>query len=157
MAVSRTEQILNSAEQQCRKLGVRMTPQRKQVMALILEQKNPQSAYQLLDQFKARYQSNAQPPTIYRALDFLVQQGLAHRLSSTNQYLACDHITCQHGHRGTVFLLCDQCGGVQETPMAGAAVDELQHTLDEVGFVIQQEPLLEVHGRCADCALLAGS
>ena len=41
--------------------------------------------------------------------------------------------------------------------MAGAAVDELQHTLDEVGFVIQQEPLLEVHGRCADCALLAGS
>ena len=56
MAVSRTEQILNSAEQQCRKLGVRMTPQRKQVMALILEQKTPQSAYQLLDQFKARYQ-----------------------------------------------------------------------------------------------------
>ena len=152
MAVSRTEQILNSAEQQCLKQGVRMTPQRKQVMSLMLEQGGPQTAYQLLDQFKARYQSNAQPPTMYRALDFLVQQGLAHRLSSTNQYLACDHITCQHGRRGTVFLLCDQCGGVQETPMAGAAVDGLQQTLDEVGFVIQREPLLEVHGRCVDCA-----
>lgn len=152
MAVSRTEQILNSAEQQCLKQGVRMTPQRKQVMSLMLEQGGPQTAYQLLDQFKARYQSNAQPPTMYRALDFLVQQGLAHRLSSTNQYLACDHITCQHGHRGTVFLLCDQCGGAQETPMAGSAVDALQQTLDEVGFVIQREPLLEVHGRCVDCA-----
>ena len=152
MAVSRTEQILNSAEQQCLKQGVRMTPQRKQVMSLMLEQGGPQTAYQLLDQFKARYQSNAQPPTMYRALDFLVQQGLAHRLSFTNQYLACDHIPCQHGHRGTVFLWCDQCGGVQETPMAGSAVDALQQTLDEVGFVIQREPLLEVHGRCVDCA-----
>lgn len=149
--MSRTDRILASAEQQCREQGVRMTPQRKQVMDLLLQQQGPQSAYQLLDQFKARYQSNAQPPTIYRALDFLVQQGLAHRLSSTNQYLACDHITCHHGHKGTVFLLCDDCGGVQETPMAGAAVSELEHTLDDLGFVIQQEPLLEVHGRCARC------
>ncbi|MCK5885624.1 MAG: Fur family transcriptional regulator, partial [Alcanivorax sp.] len=94
---------------------------------------------------------NAQPPTIYRALEFLVQQGLAHRLSSTNQYLACDHITCHHGHQGTVFLLCDDCGAVQETPMAGAAISELQHSLNSLGFVTQQNPLLEVHGRCANC------
>ncbi|ERP89672.1 Fur family transcriptional regulator [Alcanivorax sp. P2S70] len=150
--MSRNERILASAEHHCREQGVRLTPQRKQVMNLLLSQDGPQTAYQLLDQFKARFQHNAQPPTIYRALDFLVQQGLAHRLSSTNQYLACGHITCKHDHNGTVFLLCDECGAVQETPMAGAAVDELQQTLDGLGFVIQQEPLLEVHGRCARCA-----
>ncbi|MCG8393505.1 MAG: transcriptional repressor [Pseudomonadales bacterium] len=151
--MSRIDRILASAEQHCREQGARMTPRRRQVMNLLLAQAGPQSAYQLLDQFKDRYQSNAQPPTIYRALDFLVQQGLAHRLSSTNQYLACDHITCRHGHKGTVFLLCDECGGVQETPLAGAAVSELEQTLDTLGFEIQQEPLLEVHGRCANCAL----
>jgi len=149
--MNRTDRILASAEQHCREQGVRMTSQRRQVMALLLAQSGPQSAYQLLDQFKAQYQSNAQPPTIYRALEFLVQQGLAHRLSSTNQYLACDHITCHHGHQGTVFLLCDDCGAVQETPMAGAAISELQHTLSSLGFVAQQNPLLEVHGRCANC------
>ncbi|MCG8438485.1 MAG: transcriptional repressor [Pseudomonadales bacterium] len=151
--MSRHERILASAEQQCREQGARLTPQRKQVMHLLLSQDGPQTAYQLLEQFKARFQDNAQPPTIYRALDFLVQQGLAHRLSSTNQYLACGHITCQHDHHGTVFLLCDDCGGVQETPMAGGAMAELQQTLDGVGFVIQQDPLLEVHGRCARCSV----
>ncbi|MEQ3723250.1 transcriptional repressor [Alcanivorax sp.] len=149
--MTRTDRILASAEQFCREQGVRMTPQRKQVMSLLLAQPGPQSAYQLLDQFKSRYQSNAQPPTIYRALDFLIQQGLAHRLSSTNQYLACGHITCHHGHKGTVFLLCGDCGGVQETPLADAVVSELEQTLDTLGFHIQQEPLLEVHGRCAQC------
>jgi len=116
--MNRTDRILASAEQHCREQGVRMTPQRRQVMTLLLAQSGPQSAYQLLDQFKAQYQENAQPPTIYRALEFLVQQGLAHRLSSTNQYLACDHITCHHGHQGTVFLLCDDCGAVQHQRVA---------------------------------------
>ncbi len=149
--MSRIDRILASAEQHCRDQGVRWTPQRRQVLTLLLAQSGPQSAYQLLDQFKAQYQENAQPPTIYRALEFLVQQGLAHRLSSTNQYLACDHITCHHGHQGTVFLLCDDCGAVQETPMAGAAISELQQSINSLGFVTQQNPLLEVHGRCASC------
>ena len=64
--MNRTDRILASAEQHCREQGVRMTPQRRQVMTLLLAQSGPQSAYQLLDQFKAQYQENAQPPTIYR-------------------------------------------------------------------------------------------
>ncbi|EKF73149.1 FUR family transcriptional regulator [Alcanivorax hongdengensis A-11-3] len=151
--MSGLSQTLTRAEQRCQQQGGRMTTQRKQVLALLLSQAGPQSAYQLLAQFKHQYQANAQPPTIYRALDFLVQQGLAHRLSSTNQYLACGHITCQHDHQGTLFLLCDTCGGVQETPLLKGAVSQLQQQLGREGFQVQHEPLLEIHGRCASCAV----
>ena len=53
-----------------------------------------------------------------------------------------------------MFLLCDDCGAVQETPMAGAAISELQQSINSLGFVTQQNPLLEVHGRCASCVAL---
>lgn len=143
--------MLTAAQQRCDELGVRLTPQRRQVMAMLLDQDGPRSAYELLDLFKQQHQENAKPPTIYRALDFLVEAGLAHRLASTNQYLACDHLTCHHGHEGTLFLVCDRCGAASEAPMSEAFKQSLQHSLVGQSFAMASRPMLELHGCCSDC------
>ena len=121
-------------------------------MALLLEQDDPASAYDLLDALQRRHQPGAKPPTIYRALDFLVAAGLAHRLASTNRYMACGPLACDHGHEaGTLFLVCDQCGAVREAPMDSPLRRQLQRSLKNEGFRVGAQPL-EMHGRCERCA-----
>ena len=148
---SKLEKSLTIAERRCAEQGLRLTPQRRRVMALLLEQPGPISAYELLYELQQRFQAGAKPPTIYRALDFLVAAGLAHRLASTNRYLACDHLACDHGHDdGTLFLVCDDCGAVREAPMDPPLRNELTRSLGREGFAVGRQPL-EMHGRCADC------
>ncbi len=142
---------LEIAERLCREQGLKWTAQRRQVMALLLEQESPAGAYDLLDALQRRHQPGAKPPTIYRALDFLVSAGLAHRLASTNRYVACGHLACDHGHEaGTLFLVCDDCGAVREAPMDSPLRRQLQRSLDSEGFRAGAQPL-EMHGRCERC------
>lgn len=142
---------LNIAEQRCAEQGLRLTAQRRQVMGLLLTQAGPVSAYELLHELQQRYQPGAKPPTIYRALDFLVAAGLAHRLASTNRYLACDHLACEHGHDdGTLFLVCDDCGAVQESSMDNPLKKELSRSLGREGFTVGMQPV-EMHGQCSVC------
>lgn len=148
---AKLEQSLSIAERRCAEQDLRLTAQRRQVMALLLEQPGPASAYELLHELQQRFQPGAKPPTIYRALDFLVAAGLAHRLASTNRYLACHHLACEHGHDGgTLFLVCDDCGAVQEAPMDQPLRAELMRSLGREGFAAGRKPL-EMHGHCADC------
>jgi len=143
---------LDIAERLCREQGLKWTAQRRQVMALLLEQQGPAGAYDLLDALQRRHQPGAKPPTIYRALDFLVSAGLAHRLASTNRYMACDHLSCDHGHEaGTLFLVCDNCGVVREAPMDSPLRRQLTRSLASEGFKVGPQPL-EMHGRCERCA-----
>ncbi|MCU5781419.1 FUR family transcriptional regulator [Alcanivorax balearicus MACL04] len=144
------EKQLRIAEQRCAEQGLRLTPQRRQVMALLLEQDGPRSAYDLLDALQNRHHPGAKPPTIYRALDFLVTAGLAHRLASTNRYLACGHLACEHGHDGTLFLVCDRCGAVREAPMDGRFKQALNNSLAHQDFVVGVQPV-EIHGHCRQC------
>ncbi len=142
---------LNIAERRCQEQGLKWTPQRSQVMALLLEHDGPASAYDLLDALQRRHQPGAKPPTIYRALDFLVSAGLAHRLASTNRYMACGHLACDHGHEaGTLFLVCDDCGAVREAPMDSPLRKQLQRSLEGEGFHAGTQPV-EMHGRCQRC------
>ncbi|HCE41025.1 MAG: Fur family transcriptional regulator [Alcanivorax sp.] len=146
------EEQLDIAQRRCQEQGLRLTPQRRQVMALLLGHQGPVSAYDLLDELQREHQPGAKPPTIYRALDFLVSAGLAHRLASTNRYLACDHLACDHGHdAGTLFLVCDECGAVREAPMDAALRRQLNRSLDREGFRANAQPV-EMHGRCQSCA-----
>lgn len=144
------ERSLKIAEQRCAEQGLRLTVQRRQVMGLLLEQDSPRSAYDLLDELQTRHQPGAKPPTIYRALDFLVSAGLAHRLASTNRYLACGHMACEHGHERTLFLVCDLCGAVSEATMDAQLRHQLDSNLAANDFIAGPQPL-EVHGRCAEC------
>ena len=102
-------------------------------------------AYELLDGLKET-ESSAKPATVYRALDFLLDFGLIHRLESTNAFVACYHFGCHHPVQ---FLICDSCGDVSEIQSEG-----LKETLDnqakQHGFKISKQTI-EAHGLCADC------
>ena len=150
--MSTIEQALAAAEHTCRERGVRFTPVRRRVLAILLEQPQPLTAYQILDHLRTA-QPRAQPPTVYRALDFLLRQGLVHRIESTNSYLACNHgdeHTGESAAHWPQFLLCDECGDAREVPLAA----ELQHLLAQLaqghGFHIGKRPL-ELHGLCRQC------
>jgi Fur family zinc uptake transcriptional regulator len=107
-AHNHTDQIAE-AEKRCADAGESFTPLRRRVLELLLEQHGPATAYDLLPLIDA--DKSAKPPTVYRALDFLVRMGLAHRIESLNAFMACDVGACA---RSTIFLICEKCGGAEE-------------------------------------------
>jgi Fur family transcriptional regulator, zinc uptake regulator len=110
------------------------------------------SAYDLLDGL--RDEGLRAPPQIYRALKVLAEQGLVHRLESTNTYIACAHATCCGGQEcrtsHTLFFLCDECGSVREVNGQPIARD-VDAMARQIGFAARHAAL-EVRGQCADCA-----
>lgn len=139
------EDFIRQAEILCEKHALRFTELRKQVLSLVCHAEQPLGAYALLDLMKASGRSAA-PPTVYRALDFLQEQGLVHRLASNNTYLACAHP--QHQHEA-VFLVCKQCGVTQELHTDGVykAVEAKAY---KVGFKVEHASV-EVTGLCVNC------
>lgn len=137
--------FLDQAAVLCDKRNLRFTQLRKQVLELVCRAEQPVGAYHLLDELRASGRSAA-PPTVYRALDFLLEQGLVHRLATNNTYLACAHP--QHPH-AAVFLVCSQCGHTREIHSAGV-VDQLRRQADELNFVIKHASV-EVTGLCSQC------
>jgi len=139
------EDLLQQAEALCQKRNQRFTDLRKQVLSLVCQSEQPVGAYALLDQMKDSGRSAA-PPTVYRALDFLQEQGFVHRLASNNTYLACAHP--QHQHEA-VFLVCRQCGHTRELHTSGIyhAVEVLAN---KVNFRVKHASV-EVTGLCASC------
>ena len=109
---------LAEAERLCKERGLRLTEQRKAVLSVLASSHVPASAYDILDRLnrtrKEKGEAMLAPVSIYRALDFLMQHGIIHRIESRNAYVACSHPGsggegCGHGDV-TIFLLCDQCG-----------------------------------------------
>lgn len=101
---------LRTAELLCLQRGKRLTPIRRQVLEILLRQKRSIKAYELLEQIRV-VQLGAAPPTVYRALDFLVEQGLAHRLDATNAWTACHDAG---GDPHDLLVVCTGCGAVAE-------------------------------------------
>lgn len=136
---------LAKAEQACRVRGARLTPLRRRVLALIWGSHEPVKAYAILERLR-RQQGRAAPPTVYRALEFLIQAGLVHRIESLNAYIGCG----EPGHaRTSQFLICRQCGEVAELE------DEdilalLARRAGKLGFTIRSQTI-EVQGCCARC------
>ncbi|TCV92494.1 zinc uptake transcriptional repressor Zur [Biostraticola tofi] len=144
------QQLLAEAEQLCEQRNVRLTPQRLEVLRLMSQQSGAISAYDLLDLLK-QSEPQAKPPTIYRALDFLLEHGFIHRVESTNSFVMCHHFA-EPGHT-SAFFICDRCGQVTEQPMQG--IEDILRTLaDKAGFRMVTN-MVEVHGFCTDCAPVA--
>ncbi len=142
-AAERDEQIAE-AERRCAAAGESFTPLRRRVLELLLEQHGPAKAYDLLPLIDAAKQ--AKPPTVYRALDFLVRMGLAHRIESLNAFVACDVGACE---RSTIFLICEKCGGAEEFD-AGHALVDLSDAARKDGFAIRRT-MIEASGICSAC------
>src|SRR5258708_3673038 len=98
------------ADAYCRERGQKLTPIRRTVLELLLASGRATKAYTLLDEMRAMH-PNASPPTVYRALDFLLSAGLIHRIESINAFTVCHDLThCQHG----VLIVFQQCGRLTE-------------------------------------------
>lgn len=138
-----------AVELACRERGLRLTPIRAHVLGLIAEAEQPTKAYDLLDRVREGDGPGAAgPPTVYRALDFLLANGFIHKLQSINAFVACHHpSTAQHS---VPFLICDSCHAAVELEDSRivAALDERARGL---GFRPRAQTL-EVHGTCAQCA-----
>jgi Fur family transcriptional regulator, zinc uptake regulator len=139
------EDFLLQADTLCIKRKQRFTDLRKQVLSLVCQSEQPLGAYALLDLMKDAGRSAA-PPTVYRALDFLQEQGFVHRLASNNTYLACAHP--QHRHEA-VFLVCTQCGNTQELHTDGI-FKAVESKAKKVNFKVEHTSV-EVAGLCALC------
>jgi len=138
-----------AVEAACATRGLRLTPLRLRVLELVAAEAKPVKAYDLLDRLRGE-QGSAAPPTVYRALDFLLEHGFIHKLESINAFVGCHHPDEAHQ---VPFLICDVCASAVEL------CDERVATLlgsqaRERGFVPRAQTL-EVHGVCAACAAAA--
>lgn len=138
-------QALTDAQDICRQQNARLTPIRERVLELIWQSHKPLGAYDILAELGAEGHKAA-PPTVYRALDFLLQYGLVHRISSLNAFIGCVHAG-EH-HRST-FLICRECGIVLEL-----AVDTVTEAIESAAKAeaFQVENItLEISGLCPSC------
>jgi Fur family zinc uptake transcriptional regulator len=139
------EDAVSAAEKLCVTKGLRFTPLRRRVLELVWSGHKPVGAYALLDQLRDEDLGSA-PPTIYRALDFLIEHGLIHRIERMNAFIGCSHPG--EAHRG-FFLICGQCGNAEELESAAVA-DSITASASRRGFAAR-DMTLEVTGTCADC------
>jgi len=136
---------MQSALQECKKQGLRLTTIRQQVLEIIWASHNPIGAYDVLQQLQQAGHKPA-PPTAYRALDFLVAAKLVHRVESLNAYIGCPSPGATHQCQ---FYICSECGHVAELNSPEVA-NALQSGAKELGFKGVQ-PVIEVHGVCNSC------
>jgi Fur family zinc uptake transcriptional regulator len=137
---------LAHAEALCAERSERLTPTRRQVLEALLASHKPLGAYELIDRLAARGARPA-PITVYRALDFLIAQGLVHRIQSRNAFLA-----CVHNHQAgalVAFLICERCGSVGEA--GGASVGDAVAASAKAASFTPRMSVIEIAGLCAHC------
>lgn len=135
-------QALAAAEEECRRRGARLTDIRRRVLELVWRSHAPIGAYALLEAL-----GKAAPPTVYRALDFLLAHGLIHRIEKLNAFVGCAHPG--HAQAGQ-FLLCRQCGGAAELNDDGIE-QAVRDAAGRMGFTVTALTV-EAEGLCPSCA-----
>jgi Fur family zinc uptake transcriptional regulator len=145
----RLDRRLDQAAELCRARGQNLTPLRRRVLEIVLEAGRPLGAYDVLEILAAE-RGRVAPPTVYRSLDFLQEQGLVHKVLSVNGFVAC----CESArpHAAELFI-CRHCGTAVEVARK-AADPRLEEAAAELDFAIDSV-VLEVRGRCADCRAAA--
>lgn len=136
---------LSKAQAHCAALGLRMTPVRRRTLEILLAEHRALGAYDILGVLSEEG-LGAQPPVAYRALDFLVKAGFAHKVEALNAYIACAHLGADHT---PAFLICRACKSVAEADTAPAQ-GRLDDAARAAGFVIERT-VVEAEGLCPDC------
>jgi len=138
-------EAMGDAARLCRERGARLTPLRARVLEIVWQSHKPAGAYDILAVLGNEGRSAA-PPTVYRALDFLLEQGLVHRLSSLNAVVGCS----QPGHGGAgQFLICRSCGNAAEINDGGIE-RAITRSAASQGFTVDTHTV-EITGICPDC------
>ncbi|WP_312931917.1 zinc uptake transcriptional repressor Zur [Stutzerimonas nitrititolerans] len=141
---------LAEADTLCARQGVRLTALRKRVLELVWQSHKPLGAYDILAVLSEQDGRRAAPPTVYRALDFLLENGLVHRIASLNAFIGCSHP--EHPHQGQ-FLICRSCHTAIELENT-AVSDAIAAATASVDFQAEAQTV-EVVGICAPCRLAA--
>ena len=145
------ESALNQADLASNKAGVKLTPKRRHLFALLLASNIPLSAYELTDLFKTTFGQSIPPMSIYRMLNFLTDNNLAHKLTSENKFISCAHSTCDHNHQIPQFLICESCSQVKEIGIQKDIFNALKLSVEQAEYCLQ-EAQLELKCLCANCA-----
>jgi Fur family transcriptional regulator, zinc uptake regulator len=143
--------LLQRIEDFARQKGTRLTPIRRRVLDMLSKSATPLSAYEIVAQLKGA--GSVAPMQVYRALEFLQEAKVVHRLASKSTYVACTH---SHEDQDTlVFMVCKKCGGVQETVSSGfdGALEDLAHSNGFKATTL----CLEIEGQCLECQDKRGS
>ncbi len=124
---------------------IKLTPLRKQVLDILAKQEQPLTAYAILDILK-KDKPNAQVMSVYRVLDFLLENGLVHRIENLNGFIVCSHLSEGHSSQ---WLICESCGKAEEIDSAdfNRAISKLEK---ESGFRVKT-PTIELQGICQAC------
>ena len=144
------DQALDQAAAICRDRGVRLTDVRRRVLELIWGGHRPIGAYTVLDTLRQE-RRGAAPATVYRALDFLLEQGLIHRIESLNAFVGCCDPEYSHGGQ---FLICRSCGDTAELNDVGIDA-AIRQCAEQTGFAIGRRTI-EVEGLCPHCQQSVG-
>ena len=137
---------IEHAERVCNQRSQKFTPIRRQVLEALLSSHRPLGAYEVIDEL-AKSMPRPAPITVYRALDFLRDCGLIHRIESRNAFVA-----CVHNHASAepvVFMICERCGTVGEAASMAIAAT-LSSAARAAGFT-PKSPVIEIGGICAHC------
>jgi Fur family zinc uptake transcriptional regulator len=146
------EDALTAADALCSDGGLQRTPVRRRVLEILLAEHRAMGAYDILDRL-AQDGLGSKPPVVYRALDFLVAHGFAHRVERLNAFVACGRPAEDHG---AAFLICRDCGAVAEARVAARDLPggELRRAAETAGFTIESA-VVEAAGLCAACRVAA--
>ncbi|NNJ72671.1 MAG: transcriptional repressor [Enterobacterales bacterium] len=136
---------ITAAERICREQGLRFTESRKRVLKIIWDNHEAIKAYDILERLQ-KIDRSAKPPTAYRALDFLLENGFIHRIESLNSYIGCPNPDHTHHFQ---LLICEKCGLVKEMDVPDLA-EQLKSAAEKHNFTMHQQ-VIEVHGLCQEC------
>ena len=140
-----TARLAAATEAACAERGLRLTPLRRRTLEILAEGHRAMGAYEVLERLRSDGLAG-QPPTVYRALDFLVAQGFAHRVERLSAFVACAAPGRDHA---PAFLICRSCETVAETPLEPAETG-LGDAARSAGFAMEGA-CIEGVGLCPDC------
>ena len=143
--MSSDKNLISQAQILCERKKERLTKPRLEVLKIMTQTDGPVGAYEILHKLKDILNS-PNPPTVYRAIDFWLQMGFIHRIESLNAYVLCHS---NHNHRGSQFIICDDCGSATEVHLDNMA-QSVEQSSSQSNFSCSTWSL-EIHGQCGSC------
>ena len=141
---------INNIDKICQQKGISLTQKRHNIFKVLLSSVTPLSAYDITDLYKSTFKTSMPTMSIYRILEFLTGSGLVHKLESTNQYVACSHLQCDHEHSNAQFLICNSCSEVEEVVLTKELHQQIENGAEQTGFKLEALQF-ELHGTCKTC------
>ena len=139
---------VDHVETACRERGLQMTALRREIVSIFAEAAQPLGAYAIIQRLSDVQKRPVAPPTVYRTLDFLVENGFVVKIESRQAFVACGHHHHEHNGHGLLFS-CAKCGRANEVE-SGVVEREVEAIAQRLAFTVGRK-VLEIEGLCDGC------